>query len=472
MSRFGSLGTQYFDNSGEPLVNGLIYFYESGTTTLKTTYSDINQTVANTNPVVLTASGRQPNIFFTGVAKAVLATGDDVIIETRDPVGQTDAGGDFSEYIPSFDYPIGAIVRASNGLAYASLVTPNIGNEPSVSPTEWEPAIDYLLASQTVVPVGRVAVGNPTTGLAGVSGGNTGDLLTVTGTSPYVVGFSAPVPFEVNRVARTSNTIITSANKANLIEYTSGTFAQTFDASSDLGAGFFCYFKNSGTGVITLTPDGSETVSGGSSLRLGPNENVLIQSDGSDLFIVVEEKASSGSSLSLISTQTVSSAVSSIDFTTGINSTYDEYAIQLVDVKPATAGAALYLRTSPDGGSTFTSSAAAYMYNIAIQDPASTGIGAQANSTSATEIHLTGANVGNAAGERGVCGIIRLFAPSAALPLGFGWELQSMNQSSRTQRAYGVGHRSASEAINALRFYFSSGDIVSGSIRLYGVKKS
>ena len=89
MARFGSLDTQYFDASGEPLVNGKIYFYESGTTTPKTTYADINNAIPNTNPVLLDASGRQPNIFFEGVAKATLTNNGDVQIVSRDPVGET-----------------------------------------------------------------------------------------------------------------------------------------------------------------------------------------------------------------------------------------------------------------------------------------------------------------------------------------------------------------------------------------------
>jgi hypothetical protein len=64
MARFGSIGTQYFDNVGDPLSSGYLYFYEQGTTTDKTTYSDLAQTIANTQPVRLTAAGRQPTKFF------------------------------------------------------------------------------------------------------------------------------------------------------------------------------------------------------------------------------------------------------------------------------------------------------------------------------------------------------------------------------------------------------------------------
>jgi len=86
MSRFGSLGTQFFDDSGDPLSGGSITFYETGTTTEATTYSDEAETTANANPVVLDAAGRQPDIFFTGSLKAVLKDASGVTIETRDPV--------------------------------------------------------------------------------------------------------------------------------------------------------------------------------------------------------------------------------------------------------------------------------------------------------------------------------------------------------------------------------------------------
>lgn len=88
MARLGSIGTQYFDDNGDPLAGGKIYFYETGTTTLATTYSDEAETTENANPVILDAAGRQPDIFFTGQLKAVLKNADDVTIQTVDPVGE------------------------------------------------------------------------------------------------------------------------------------------------------------------------------------------------------------------------------------------------------------------------------------------------------------------------------------------------------------------------------------------------
>lgn len=94
---------------------------------------------------------------------------------------------------------------------------------------------------------------NPLILLAGTNG--------TVGQVPVSQGAGLPVIWgsgsEIIRVARTSNTVISAANKGNLIDITSGTFTQTFSAASTLGNGWFCYIRNSGTGDITV--QGSET---------------------------------------------------------------------------------------------------------------------------------------------------------------------------------------------------------------------
>lgn len=86
MARFNAF-QQYLDANGDPLGGGKLYFYETGTTTEATTYSDSAMTTANANPVILDADGRQPDVFFDGNLKCVLTDSDDVTILTRDPVG-------------------------------------------------------------------------------------------------------------------------------------------------------------------------------------------------------------------------------------------------------------------------------------------------------------------------------------------------------------------------------------------------
>jgi hypothetical protein len=131
MARFGSIGTQYFDNVGDPLSSGYLYFYEQGTTTDKTTYSDLAQTIANTQPVRLTAAGRQPDIFFTGLAKAVLQDGSHAQISETDPVGTAFVDDAFSEWSATVGYGLNDIVTASDGFYYLSIISPNLNKDPT-----------------------------------------------------------------------------------------------------------------------------------------------------------------------------------------------------------------------------------------------------------------------------------------------------------------------------------------------------
>jgi hypothetical protein len=135
MARFGDFD-QYLDNAGDPLAEGKLYFYESGTTTPKTTYSDVNNSIPNTNPVLLSAAGRQPNIFFDGVAKVILTDNDDVQLIVRDPVGET--ATDFGDqWVATKIYNATDVVLGSDGVYYRSLINGNQGNNPVTTTGNW-----------------------------------------------------------------------------------------------------------------------------------------------------------------------------------------------------------------------------------------------------------------------------------------------------------------------------------------------
>lgn len=137
MARYGFAGKQFFDNSGDPLIGGKLYFYESGTDTLKDTYSDVNLSILNPNPVVLTAAGRQPDIFFSGSARVILTDADGVQIEVRDPEGGDVLEGVFSSWNSVTIYNSGEIVTGSDGNYYVSITDNNQGNNPTSDPTNW-----------------------------------------------------------------------------------------------------------------------------------------------------------------------------------------------------------------------------------------------------------------------------------------------------------------------------------------------
>jgi hypothetical protein len=54
-------GVSFLGTTGLPLSGGKIYTYQAGSSTPLATYTDVNGTTANTNPIVLGTDGRTPN---------------------------------------------------------------------------------------------------------------------------------------------------------------------------------------------------------------------------------------------------------------------------------------------------------------------------------------------------------------------------------------------------------------------------
>jgi hypothetical protein len=114
--------------------------------------------------------------------------------------------------------------------------------------------------------------------------GTTGQYLQTNGAG--ILAF-ATIASGIPSVTRTSNTQLVAADSGNLVNITSGTFSQTFAAAASLGTSWFIYLQNSGTGDITLTPNGAETIDGLTSFIMYPGEIRLVRSNGTALFSIV-----------------------------------------------------------------------------------------------------------------------------------------------------------------------------------------
>jgi len=81
---------QFFDNNGDPLASGEVYWYIAGTTTFKDTYVDQAESSAAPNPIVLDSEGRPPlgGIWLDGSYKMVLKDSDSVTIVTLDNINE------------------------------------------------------------------------------------------------------------------------------------------------------------------------------------------------------------------------------------------------------------------------------------------------------------------------------------------------------------------------------------------------
>ena len=99
-----------YTSTGAPMSGALAYFYETGTSTPKDTYSDSALTTANTNPVVADASGRFSDIFLSGTYKVVIKNSAGVQIYEAYPIAPHDASS--LTYTPAGTGAVATTVQA------------------------------------------------------------------------------------------------------------------------------------------------------------------------------------------------------------------------------------------------------------------------------------------------------------------------------------------------------------------------
>lgn len=158
----------------------------------------------------------------------------------------------------------------------------------------------------------------------------------------------------------------------------------------------------------------------------------------------------------------------SLDFTSLISSLYDEYILEFINIIPATNNTTLLLRCSTDNGSNYdsgTNYSVDYIYNFAST--------AGAHSPGNTGIWLDGSGINNTEVRGGASGTCRMFNPlSASAYKHFKGESVHYDNGQSAYVAFHIfGVYLSATAVNAFKVLMSSGNITSGTVRLYGVAK-
>ena len=81
-----------------------------------------------------------------------------------------------------------------------------------------------------------------------------------------------------------STAALGATNRAQFNVWAGGVGTFTLPSSSSLGNNWFTIIRNSGTGVLTLTPSGTDTIDGNVNMQLQLTESVVIVSNGSSGF--------------------------------------------------------------------------------------------------------------------------------------------------------------------------------------------
>jgi len=178
--------------------------------------------------------------------------------------------------------------------------------------------------------------------------------------------------------------------------------------------------------------------------------------------------------LILISTQTAS-ASATISFTTGLNSTYDEYIFKFINIHPATDDVQFQFNLSTDSGSNYNVTKTT-TYFVAWHDEADTSTNLSYRTAEDLAQSTSFQNINNSLGNDAdqICaGSLTLFNPSSTTYVKhFISNTNNYHKDNFSNNVYMAGYGNTTSAVNAIQFKMSSGNIDDGVIKLYGVKKS
>ena len=196
---------------------------------------------------------------------------------------------------------------------------------------------------------------------------------------------------------------------------------------------------------------------------------IIAQNSGRHTGLV---KASSGGGVwNLILTQTAS-ASATIDFTSDIDDTYDEYVFKFIDIHPSADGENLTFNGNAAGGSgyneTITSS---YFRSTNAEDDSAAALAYQASLDLAQSTNFQPITNGvGSDNDQSMSGYLQLFNPSDTTYVTHFMSRTSNAHASNLMRdVYTGGYFNTTSAIDEIQFKMSSGNIDAGTISLYGI---
>ena len=230
-------------------------------------------------------------------------------------------------------------------------------------------------------------------------------------------------------------------------------------------------FKNSG-GVWASLTTAIQTV-----LAIGAVEEIKF-ADGTTQTTAATTSGSGAGGLVLIATKTASNSPT-IDFAHGtdgvvLDDTYDFYEIRFTSVQPQTDDVELWMRVATLGPSWKSGTTDYSWQNVGTGDDDWNGLdtassislaGLDTGGSDASDTHL-----GNAASENAT-GVLEFGNPEVSEKHQFIARISFGNINGNSASVYGGGQYRTASPIVGIRFLMSSGNITSGTFRLYGYAK-
>ena len=181
----------------------------------------------------------------------------------------------------------------------------------------------------------------------------------------------------------------------------------------------------------------------------------------------------------LIKSQTASSS-STISFVDGtsdvvLDNTYPIYLFHFINMHPATDAVTLQFNLSVDSGSNYNVAKTTTQFRAEHDEGGSSGtiVYRTANDLAqGTGSQKLGDDLGND-NDSQQSGYLYLFNPSSTTYVkNFLSQSMEYNSANRATNCYAAGYGNTTSAVDAVQFSMSSGNIDSGTIKLYGLKDS
>ena len=205
----------------------------------------------------------------------------------------------------------------------------------------------------------------------------------------------------------------------------------------------------------------------------------LVKHNNNSLSAVTSMASLSTGSMTLIKEQTASSSAS-ISFVDGssdvvLDSTYPIYKFEFINIHPATDNVDLLFQSSTNTGSsygvTMTNTFFSSWHNEA---DSSTAIhyGSGEDAAQSTSFHMVVDNLGSD-NDQATSGEFYLFNPSSTTFVKhFMGKFNNYTYNDFSRNDFVAGYFNTTSAVDAMQFKMSSGNIDSGTIKLYGIKDS
>ena len=176
-----------------------------------------------------------------------------------------------------------------------------------------------------------------------------------------------------------------------------------------------------------------------------------------------------GSSLVLLSEQTASSSAT-IDFTSDIDSTYKEYIFKYINIHPATqSNFSFQVDTGTNTNYNQTITSNSYYAEHSEGDSSSLSYFDATDQGQGTAFQMISHNPGTD-NDSNSNGILHLFDPSnTTFVKHFIGDSNCTNGNATSHRNFVAGYVNTTTALTRVRFKFASGNIDSGTIKMYGV---